>query len=106
MHALPGIVDGARKTSQVGGWVRDGARGRSCRFSSSPMLEVASSRNQCMNVATSVVHYVEIFTLVNRRKLVHRCWINLSILGHTDAWLLRTYSSAATYSKPCGTSNF
>ena len=81
MHALPGIVDGARKTSQVGWWVRGGARGRSCRFSSSPMLEATSSRNQCMNAAPSVVHHVGIFTLVNRLQLVHRCWITLSILG-------------------------
>ena len=59
MHARPGIVDGARKTSQVGWWVRGGARGRSCRFSSSPMLEAISSRDQCKNVAPSVVHHIK-----------------------------------------------
>ena len=86
MHALPGIVDGAINTSQVGGWIRCGVWRRSCRLSSSPMLEAAtSSRNQCINVAPSVVRQVEICTFVNRLKLMHRCWITLSILGHTDA---------------------
>ena len=41
MHALPGIVDGARKTLQV-------EKGRSGRFSSLPMLEATTSRDQCI----------------------------------------------------------
>ena len=96
VHAHPGIVDGARKTSQVGGWVRSGALGRGCRFSSSPMLEGTSSRNQYMNVATSVVHHVEICTLVklvNRLRLMHWC-TGVGLLGahpgprnHTVAFL-------------------
>ena len=57
MHALPGIVDGAIKRSQVGRWVQGGARGRSRGFSSLPMLEATSSRDQRMSAVTSVVHY-------------------------------------------------
>ena len=56
MHALPGIVDGARKTSQGGKWVRGGARGRSRRLSPLHMLEAIMSRNQYMGVVTSAVH--------------------------------------------------
>ena len=48
MHALPGIVDGARKTSQFGRWVRVAARGSRRRFSSLPMLEATSRRDQCI----------------------------------------------------------
>ena len=48
MDALPGIVDGARKISQSGRWLRDGAWERSCRFASLPMLEATTSRNQCI----------------------------------------------------------
>ena len=48
MDALPGIVDGARKTSQGGKSVRG-------RLSSLP--EAATSRNQCMSAVTSVVHH-------------------------------------------------
>ena len=83
MHALPGIVDGARKTSQVGRWVRGSARGKLFIFSSSPMLEATSSENQCMSVAPSVVYHVGIFSsyrLQSVHKLVHRCWITVSIL--------------------------
>ena len=61
MHALPGIVDGARKTSQVGGSVRNGAWGSSFRLSPLPMLETTSSRNQSGNqciYAASVVRVV------------------------------------------------
>ena len=52
MHSLPGIVDGARKTSQVSKWVRAGARGRRHGFSSLPMVEAtaSSSRDQCITV--------------------------------------------------------
>ena len=57
MHALPGIVDGARKTSQGGKWGRDGARVTGRRLSSLPMLEATISRNQCMSAVTSVVHH-------------------------------------------------
>ena len=71
MHALPGIVDCARKTSQVGWCVTR------CR-SLSPMLETTSSRNQCMDVVVSVVHHIEIFTLVNRLDLVRRRWVTLT----------------------------
>ena len=38
MHALPGIVDGARKSSQGGSWIWVGA--------SLPMLEATTSREQ------------------------------------------------------------
>ena len=44
MHALPGIVDGARKNSQGGSWIWVGA--------SLPMLEATASitsREQCMS---------------------------------------------------------
>ena len=64
-HALPGIVDGARKRSHVGRWVRSGGRERSCRFSSSPMLEATSSRNQRINVAPSIVYHVKIYLLLS-----------------------------------------
>ena len=47
MDALPEIVDGARKISQGGRLV--GAPGRNSRFSSLPMIEVITSRNQCMS---------------------------------------------------------
>ena len=57
MHALPGIVDGARKTWQFGRRVRGDARGRSCRLSSLPMLEATISRNQGMSAVTPVVHH-------------------------------------------------
>ena len=57
MHALPGIVDGARNTSQVGTRVEDGARERSGRFSSFPMLEATSSRDQRMSAGTSAMHH-------------------------------------------------
>ena len=57
MHSLPGIVDGATKTSQVGSWVRAGAWERSRGFSSLPMLEATTSRDQCISVAASVVHH-------------------------------------------------
>ena len=46
MHSLPGIVDGARKTSQVGRSVIGAAQGRRRRLSSLPMLEATSSRDQ------------------------------------------------------------
>ena len=50
MHALPGIVDGARKTSQIGRWVEgDSVEGGSGRFSLLPMLEATSSRDQRMS---------------------------------------------------------
>ena len=49
MHALPGIVDGARKTSQGGTEVKGG----SGRFSSLHMLEATSSRDQRMNLHLS-----------------------------------------------------
>ena len=52
MHALPGIVDGARKTSQVGTGV-EGASDRFPGFSSMPMLEATSSRDQRMNLHLS-----------------------------------------------------
>ena len=48
MNSLPGIVDGARKTSQVGRLVRGAAPGRRRRISSLPMLEATSSRDQCI----------------------------------------------------------
>ena len=48
MHALPGIVDGARKTSQGGSWIWVGA--------SLPMFEATTSREQqCMSAVTSTV---------------------------------------------------
>ena len=49
MHTLPGIVDGARKTSQVGTEVKGG----SGRFSSLHMPEATNSRDQRMSVVTS-----------------------------------------------------
>ena len=51
MHALPGIVDGARKTSQVG----TEAKGGSGRLSSLPMHEATSSRDQRISAVTSVM---------------------------------------------------
>ena len=47
IHALPGIVDGARKKSQGGSWIWVGA--------SVPILEATTSRNQCMSAVTSTV---------------------------------------------------
>ena len=50
MHALPGIVDGARKKSQGGRWIWVGA--------SLPMLEATTSRDQCMSDVTySIAHH-------------------------------------------------
>ena len=61
MHSLPGIVDGARKTSQAGRWVRAGARGGSRRYSSLPMLEATTSRDQGITCSatciTNAVHH-------------------------------------------------
>ena len=49
VHALPGIVDGARKSSQGGSW--------GCgRDSSLPVLEATTSRDQHMSAVTSVVY--------------------------------------------------
>ena len=48
MDALPGIVDGARKRSQAGSGPM---------FSSLPMLEATTSRDQCMSAVTSIVHH-------------------------------------------------
>ena len=63
MHALPGIVDGARKTSQVGKWVQGGAPGKSGRFSSLPMLEATSSRDQRMSAGSrGTTHYERVVT--------------------------------------------
>ena len=56
MHALPEIVDGARKSSQGGSWIWVGARGGG-RYSSLPMLEATTSRDQCMIAVTSMVHH-------------------------------------------------
>ena len=50
IHALPGVVDGAIKTSEVSSWIRGGAWGRRCRLSSLPMLKATSSRDQHMSV--------------------------------------------------------
>ena len=47
MHALPGIVDGARKTSQGGSWIWVGA--------SLPMPEAITSREQFMSAVTSKI---------------------------------------------------
>ena len=58
MHSLPGIVDGARKTSQVGRWVRAGARGGSRRYSSLPMLEATTSRDKCITCSATCITYV------------------------------------------------
>ena len=57
MHALPGIVDGARKASQGGKWALGDARGRRRGLCSLPMLEAIISRKQCMRAVTSVVHH-------------------------------------------------
>ena len=59
MHALPGIVDGARKSSQGGRWIWVDARGggTTCRYSSFAMVEATTSREQCMSAVTSIVHY-------------------------------------------------
>ena len=61
MDALPGIVDGARKTSQSGSWVICArALGRSRRFPLLPMLEATTStasRDQCINAVTSIAHH-------------------------------------------------
>ena len=53
MHALPGIVDGARKNTQDG---------RSIRFSASLfMLEATTSREQqCMIAVTSTVSCIRV----------------------------------------------
>ena len=48
MHALPGIVDGARKVSQGGRSILVSARGRNRMFSLLSMLEATLSRDQCM----------------------------------------------------------
>ena len=60
LDALPGIVDGARKTSHCGrsSRVRAGARGMTRgEWSSSAILETTISRNQCMSAVTSAVHH-------------------------------------------------
>ena len=49
MHALPGIVDGARKTSQGGSWRRVDA--------ALPILEATTSREQYMSAVSSTVQY-------------------------------------------------
>ena len=61
MHALPGIVDGARKTSQSGRWVRVGARETRCRFSALPMLEATTSRNQFIIVPSMITAQVWVY---------------------------------------------
>ena len=48
MHALPGIVDGARKVSQGGRSILVSARGRNRMFSLLSMLEAILSSDQCM----------------------------------------------------------
>ena len=88
MHALPGIVDGARKTSQVGSWVRDRARGRGCRFSSLPMLETTTtSRDQCIIECCNLCHVAlwcerkrcGRYSTANIRSWLNRCPCNISI---------------------------
>ena len=62
VHALPGIVDGARKTSQVSSWVFVGkrARRRTGRFSSLPMIEATTTRDQCMGTNLRVGKFLQL----------------------------------------------
>ena len=55
-YTLPGIVDGARNKSQSGKRVLGGAWGRDTRSFPQPMRKAANSRDQRMEVVTSVMH--------------------------------------------------
>ena len=64
MHALPGIVDGARKNSQGGSWIWVGT--------SLPMLEATTSRDQCMSAVSIVHHGVRASSAVDRAQRISR----------------------------------